>query len=294
MRRHRARPHKKTFIHDLEDRERRRAGDRIAGKGTAEAAGLGRVHDLGPPDHRRQWKAAAKRFRDRDDVRLEIVMLAGKKSPGTAESGLDLIGNQNDAVLASDACQLFEEACGRRHEAAFTEDRFDDDGGDPIGRDHAFKELVERRQRILRGNAVPFEWERGVINLAAKGTEVLLIRRILAGHGKRQQRASVITVREGDDGRTARILARNLDRVLGRFRPGRQQQRLFGSRAGRSPVELFGHAKIRLVHCDLKTGVSETGSLFGDRRDDFRMCMAGVERADSAGKVEVAMPVAVP
>ena len=141
----RARPRKKSFIHDVEDRQCGGAGDRIAGKRTAEPAGLGRVHDLGPADHRRQWKAAAKRFRDRDDVRLELVMLARKKSAGTAESGLDLVGNENDAALASDARQLFEETCGRRHEAAFTEDRFDDDGGDLIGGDLAFKELVECR-----------------------------------------------------------------------------------------------------------------------------------------------------
>jgi len=46
---------------------------------------------------------------------------------------------------------------------------------------------------------------------------MLLIRRVLAGHGQRQQRAPVITIRESDDGRTARVLARNLDRILGRL-----------------------------------------------------------------------------
>ena len=48
------------------------------------------------------------------------------------------------------------------------------------------------------------------------------------------------------------------------------------------------------IRDSLKTGVSETGSLFGDRRDDFGVRMAGVERADSADKVEVATAVAVP
>ena len=72
---------------------------------------------------------------------------------------------------------------------------------------------------------------------------MLLIRRVLAGHREREQGAPVITMGERDDRRTARILARDLDRVLGRLGAGRQQQRLFRDRAGRAPVELFGDAK---------------------------------------------------
>lgn len=70
-----------------------------------------------------------------------------------------------------------------------------------------------------------FVRKRRVIDLAAERTEVLFVRCVLARHREREQRASVISVLKGDDCGTARVLARDLNGILGRFRTGRKQQR---------------------------------------------------------------------
>ena len=145
----------------------------------------------------------------------------------------------------------------RRDEAAFAEHRFDDDRRDAVGGHDAVEDFVERSQRIFGGNAVAIAGKRRVVDLAAERPEVLLVRRVLTGHRQRQQRASVVTVGERDDGRPPRVFARDLDRVLGRLGAGREQQRLFGGSAGSATVELFGDAKVRLVHRDLKARVRE-------------------------------------
>ncbi len=133
-----------------------------------------------------------------------------------------------------------------------------------------------------------------MVDLAAERTEVLFVRLVLAGHGEREQGPAMVAVRERDDRGPARVFARDLHRVFGRFGAGREQQRLLPRKAGRAPIEFFGNANVRLVHRHLETCVRIASRLLGDRGDDLRMAVAGVERADPADEIDVTAALDVP
>ena len=72
-------------------------------------------------------------------------MFGGKERTGSSESGLNFIEDQHDAVPVANLAQTVQK-CGRcGDEAAFAEDRLDDDRRDAVRRDAAFEERVERR-----------------------------------------------------------------------------------------------------------------------------------------------------
>ena len=140
----------KLLVHDLEDLQRRRAGDRISGKGAAQAARLGRVHDLGLSDDRGERKPSAQRLRDRHQVGLDAVVLAREEPAGAPETRLNLVGDENDSVLGGNASQLVQKVGRGRDEAAFAEHRFDDDRRHAVGGHHAVKDFARALAVHLR------------------------------------------------------------------------------------------------------------------------------------------------
>ena len=80
-------------------------------------------------------------------------MLDREQFAGAGEAGLDLVGDQEDAVLVADAAELDQKLGRRDVEAAFALDRLDDDRRDPrrldIGLeqvDSALSESATRRR----------------------------------------------------------------------------------------------------------------------------------------------------
>jgi len=57
-------------------------------------------------------------------------VLAGEHPAGAAEASLDFIGDEEDAVLRAYLFEPGEVILGGNDKAAFTEDRFGDEGGD--------------------------------------------------------------------------------------------------------------------------------------------------------------------
>jgi hypothetical protein len=112
-------------------------------------------------------------------------VLASEEPAGPAEARLNLVHDENDSVLRRNASQLVQKDGGCRQETAFAEDRFDDHRRHTIGGDDAVKDLGEGSQCILGRYAVAKAWKRRVVDLAAKRPEVLLVRRVLAGHRQR-------------------------------------------------------------------------------------------------------------
>ncbi len=138
------------IVHDLERSRappRRRPDCRQTFR---QAAGLGRVHDLGLPDDGRERQAAAERFCDRDQIGLDAVLLAREERAGAAESRLDLVGDQHDAVHVGDSPQLAQELRRRRNEAALTEHRLDDDRRDAVRRRRAVAKSSSRASSASR------------------------------------------------------------------------------------------------------------------------------------------------
>src|SRR4029079_8753197 len=89
--------------------------------------------------------AAGDALRGSDQVRHDILVRAGEPIAGAAGPGLDLVGNEHDAVFRAPRRELRQEP-GRRHdEPAFTLDRLDDDRGN-VG-------LADPRVRVVGGDA---------------------------------------------------------------------------------------------------------------------------------------------
>ncbi len=89
------------FAHDVDRRQRRGARQRIAAIGAAQSTDMDRVHDLGSPGDGAQWKSPAQGFRHGDEIGLKTIMFRSEEFAGPAESGLDLVGNEKNSVVAA-------------------------------------------------------------------------------------------------------------------------------------------------------------------------------------------------
>jgi len=96
---------------------------------------------------------------------------------------------------------------------------------------------------------------------------------------------------ETDHGRAPGVSARDLDGVLDRLCAARQQQRFLGRAAGRQRVQLFGEPHVALVRRHHEAGVQEAIRLRMQRGDHARLAMPGIETADAAREIEVAVAV---
>ena len=96
--------------HGLDRAERGRAGHRIAAVGAAQAAGVHGVHQLGPAGDRRQRQPARDPLGRGDQVGDDALVVAGEPVAGAAEPGLDLVGDEDDAVRAAVLGQARQEA----------------------------------------------------------------------------------------------------------------------------------------------------------------------------------------
>ena len=100
---------------------------------------------------------------------------------------------------------------------------------------------------------------------------------------------------EDEDGLTARRGARDLHRVLDRFGPRVQEDRLlFAATAGRELREPAADVDVRLVHPDHEALMQIAVGLLVDRRDDGGRSVTRVLAAETAGEVDVLAAVDVP
>ena len=119
--------------HDVHHRETRGAGDGVSAVRAPEATGVRRVHHVCPPDDGGQRKAGGQALGDRHQVRLDTGVLDREELAGAAEAGLDLVGDEHDAVLPGQLAQPAHEVERRRHKAAFAKHRLDDDRRHTLG-----------------------------------------------------------------------------------------------------------------------------------------------------------------
>ena len=82
----------------------------------------------------RQRHAAADAFAERHDVGLDAGVLVVEQLSGPAHAGLDLVDDQQQAVLLGQRAQLLQELIGRRPHAGFALDRLQHHG-DRVVRD---------------------------------------------------------------------------------------------------------------------------------------------------------------
>ncbi len=85
----------------------------------------------------------------RDQVRLDPAVLDGEHPPCAAEAALDLIDNQQDAVLITQRPQQPEHLRAHRVEATLALHRLNDDRRHAAGLDIREEELIHRMLQIL-------------------------------------------------------------------------------------------------------------------------------------------------
>ncbi len=88
-----------VFPNHIEHGQRCRTGERMSRHDAAQTTRLHRVHDRGATDHPRERESAGERLGHRHQIRLDAAVLDGEHSSGATEAALDLIGDQEDAVL---------------------------------------------------------------------------------------------------------------------------------------------------------------------------------------------------
>src|SRR5699024_11559771 len=93
-------------------------GDGVAAVGSAEAAGSDRVHDVRAPGHGRQRQTTGDALGRGDEIGDDALPFGGGHLPGAGEAGLDLGGDEDDALLAGVVDPRRQEALGPNDEAA--------------------------------------------------------------------------------------------------------------------------------------------------------------------------------
>ena len=117
----------------VEDGQCGGAGDWIAPERAPETAGRDGIDDLGTAGDAGEGKSAAQGLARHDEVGLDSEMLDRPDRTGTTDSGLHLVGDVEDAVLAAERTQPLEELARHRDEATLALHRLEHDTRDESG-----------------------------------------------------------------------------------------------------------------------------------------------------------------
>jgi hypothetical protein len=98
---------------------------------------------------------------------------------------------------------------------------------------------------------------------------------------------------ERDHGRSLRVRARELHRVLDRLGAGVEERRLRRAGDRRALDQALRQLDVRLVRDDREVGVGEALELLARRGDDLRVRVTDVQAADAAGEVDERVAVDV-
>ena len=159
-------------------------------------------------------KAAADALAERHRVRRHAVVLPGEPVAGAADAGLDLVEDQERAVLAAELAQAGEVAGRRDVDAALALHRLDDERGRrAVDRGARGVEIAERHDGLVA--------QQRLVGIA-------VLR--LADHLERAERAAVERVLGRDEAHPAGGAVRELQRAVDRL-----GARVHDERARRAP-----------------------------------------------------------
>ena len=292
---HVQRPLQQAFFLDRLDRGKRcGAGDGVAAVGATQPAGDHRVHHISAANDTRQRIATRHRLCDGDQIGGHAGVFDGKPFAGPAKARLHFVGDQHDTVLVTDLAELVHHL--ERHGGITTlaQDGLDDDGGHTFGLRIGQEEVCQAGDRILDRDPVARRWERRAEDIGREGTNVFFVRRDFTRHPQRQQRAPVVAAGKSDHTGAAGCSTGDLDRVFHRLGTGCHQQRFLGRVTGGQRVQLFRQFDIGGVGHNLKAGVRVLVFLRLGCRDHLGVTVAGVQHADAANEVDVAVAIHVP
>ena len=266
----------------------------VPAEGAAEAAGAGRVHQLGAAGDGREREAAAERLAGDEQVGLDVVVVERPELAGAAGAGLHLVVDPEDPVGVEQLAEPPEVVGRHRDEPAFALHGLEHRARDGGRVDLRLQQPLERGDRI--GGRDPAELVGGgdAVDLGRERPEAGLVDDLL-GHRQRQQRPAVEAAVEDDHRRAPRRVAGDLDGVLDRLGAAVQQDRLLLLAAARRELgEPPADLHVGLVRPDHEALMEIAVDLLVNRLPDRRVPVPEVEAADAAGEVEVLAAVRIP
>ena len=145
--------HKAVLQHGVEYCQPGRSHQRITVVSTFQLAHV-EATGFAPCQQRCEGHPAAQAFAEGDDVGTYAVLLLSEQGAATAHAGLYFVENQQDPQFTAQTLNAFEVMLGRRNDARFALDRFEQDGdGLRIGlnRDLRFTD-ADRQENIRRAS----------------------------------------------------------------------------------------------------------------------------------------------
>ncbi|MNI25835.1 hypothetical protein D3C73_795110 [compost metagenome] len=221
-------------------------------------------------------------------------MLEAEHRAGAAETGLDFVEDQHNAVLGAARAQGLQEFLGCGEETAVALDRLDDDRGDTIGCHVGGEQLIELRQRVVAADTAVRVGISGVIDLGGEGAEILFVRLAHARQGHAEQGAAVEATAKGNHRRAVGVAPGDLHRVFHGFGAGGEQHAFVVRIATDQLVQPRRHLDVVFVGHHLEAGMGNFADLAADCLDHLRMVMAHIEDADAADEVQVALAIDIP
>src|SRR6266487_2769969 len=212
-------------------------------------------------------------------------MLGSEPFAGASKTGLHFVGDEENAVLATDILKQLEIITRRNDEAALAENGLGDDGGDGFGSDGTLEGVFEIMRESFRCStffgAVGIG-KRNAVNVAGKRLEAGFIGMRLAGERHSEKCATVESVLETNNGRTLGIGAGDLDGIFDGLGSGVQENGFLREIAGSQGVEFFRDGHVALVGSDGETEMQMFFELLADGGEHTRSAVADVEAADTA------------
>ena len=232
------------------------------------------IHDLGAADNTSKRHAAGDALSGCDQVGHEVEGFACEISAGAGDTGLNLVGDEDDVVLGAPCLQSVEVAICGNHESALALDGLNKDARE-VGCANLLFEVPDGALCSF------FAAEAIEVRVRARGAEHCSTQRAITGgvggvlevHGHGHVGATVVRVVENTDRVLAGVLTGNLDGVLNCFSARVHQHSLLGVGSRGVLGQKFGNANVVLVRGDREAGVGKASNLALNRLDN---CGVGV------------------
>lgn len=224
----------------------------------------------------------------------EAEVLAREVRARAGHAALDLVGDEDDAVLRAPRLQGRQVAIGRNDESALALDGLDDQAREIDGSDRLF-EVRDRAGRGLgaRQAVVVRVRVRRAVDIARERSESGGVRGRLEVHGHREVGTTVVGVLQHGDTGAPGVLAGDLHRVLDRLGTRVHEHGLLGEVSGRVLGEQLGDPHVFFVRCDGEQGVGDLAQLSGGGLDDGRRRVTDRGHADARAQVDELIAVGI-
>ena len=167
--------------------------------------------------------------------------------------------------------------------------RLHNNGSHIGGGNGGFEDFLNSGQCVFNAHAVQLIGVGCVYDVGGEGAETQFVGGYFAGEAEGEVGAAMVAAEKGNYAAAAGVGARHFNCVFHRFGAGGEEKGFRCAAHRGFGIDFFRRAHIAFVGHHLVAGVAEFLQLLGHGGLHFGVQMAGVEHADAAGKVDVAL-----